>query len=133
MSSAHAFSELVDLIARLRAPDGCPWDRKQTPATFKHYLQEETQELLEALDHDDRTHIREELGDLLFQVLFLARLYQEEEAFSLEEVIQEITAKMIRRHPHVFGQAKVASEADLRRQWEKIKAGEKAAKQRDGA
>ncbi|MFH7325056.1 MazG nucleotide pyrophosphohydrolase domain-containing protein [Desulfurivibrio sp. C05AmB] len=123
--SAAAFAELVALVDRLRAPDGCPWDRKQTPESFKHYLLEETHELLEALARDDLHNIREELGDLLFQVIFLARLYQEQEAFGLTEVIQGITAKMVRRHPHVFGDKQVASEADLRRQWLEIKAGEK--------
>ena len=128
MDNLQGFVELVELVARLRAPDGCPWDRKQTPESFKRYLLEETHELLEALENDDRTHIKEELGDLLFQVLFLSRLYQEEGAFTLEEVIRGVIEKMVRRHPHVFGEVKVESEAELRRQWERIKAGEKAPK-----
>lgn len=124
---SDSFKQLVDLVARLRAPDGCPWDRKQTPETFKGYLLEETHELLEALSGDNREHIREELGDLLFQVVFLCQLYSERGDFTLGQVIDGIHAKMIRRHPHVFGDAKVESEEDLRRQWLAIKAGEKSA------
>ncbi|MFH7319067.1 MazG family protein [Desulfurivibrio sp. D14AmB] len=124
-NSVDSFKQLIEIVARLRAPDGCPWDRKQTPETFKGYLLEETHELLEALEGDNREHIREELGDLLFQVLFLCQLYSEEGSFTLDEVIDGIKSKMIRRHPHVFGDAKVESEADLRRQWLAIKADEK--------
>ena len=120
-----AFSRLLAIISRLRAPDGCPWDRKQTPASLKGYLAEESRELLEALESGDRDHIREEMGDLLFQILFLAQLYHEEGSFNMAEVIDGICSKMIRRHPHVFGDAKVNSEEDLRRQWLAIKAEEK--------
>ncbi|HET98247.1 MAG TPA: MazG family protein [Desulfurivibrio alkaliphilus] len=124
-NSVDSFRQLVEIVARLRAPNGCPWDRKQTPETFKRYLLEETHELLEALEGDNHEHIREELGDLLFQVLFLCQLYSEQGAFTLDEVIGGIKSKMIRRHPHVFGDAKVDSEDDLRRQWLAIKADEK--------
>ncbi|MFU8818844.1 MAG: MazG family protein [Desulfurivibrio sp.] len=123
--SADSFKQLTDIVARLRAPDGCPWDRKQTPESIKAYLLEETHELLEVLGGDDHDHIREELGDLLFQIIFLCQLYSEAGAFTLAEVIDGIRAKMIRRHPHVFGDAKVESEEDLRRQWLAIKAEEK--------
>ncbi len=120
-----AFEQLVAIVTRLRAPDGCPWDRKQTPTTFKSYLLEETHELLEAIAQDDHEHIREELGDLLFQIVFLANLYAEQNAFNLKEVIEEITAKMIRRHPHVFAGRRIESEQELREQWLAIKAEEK--------
>lgn len=122
------FRELIDLITRLRQPDGCPWDRKQTPDTFRVYLIEELHELLEAIDLDDRELIKEELGDLIFQVLFLENLYEEQRAFTLSEVLDNITAKMIRRHPHVFGESKIASEKELRRNWNLTKSAENAAK-----
>lgn len=121
----EALRQLSALVTRLRAPDGCPWDRGQTLETFKHYLIEETHELLEALSNNDSEHVREELGDLLFQVLFLTELYQEQQAFGLSEVINGITAKMIRRHPHVFGDKQMKSEEELRRQWQSIKNEEK--------
>lgn len=120
-----ALQQLTSLITRLRGPDGCPWDRKQTPESFKHYLLEEAHELHESLGGDDPDHVREELGDLLFQVLFLAEVYQERHAFTLSEVINGIIAKMIRRHPHVFGDQKAGSDEELRRQWEAIKEAEK--------
>lgn len=118
---------LVEIITRLRAPDGCPWDRKQTPQSFKGYLLEETHELLEAIDHDDAVHVREELGDLLFQIIFLNNLYAEQGHFTLAEVIDTIAAKMVRRHPHVFGDQVVNSEQELRQQWHAIKVAEKGA------
>lgn len=123
-------AELAQIITRLRQPDGCPWDRKQTPATFRVYLVEELHELLDAIDLDDRPLIREELGDLLFQVIFLNNLYEEQGSFSLGEVLDGINAKMIRRHPHVFGDSKFASEKELRRNWNLVKTGENVAKGR---
>lgn len=117
----HSLDQLIALVRRLRAPDGCPWDRKQTPQTFKRYLLEETHELLEAINDNQPTHIREELGDLLFQLVFLAILYEEQGLFTLDDAIGSITAKMIRRHPHVFASATVESEQELRRQWQTIK------------
>lgn len=121
---AEKFLALLEIISRLRAPDGCPWDQKQTPQTFKQYLAEETHELLEAINEDDPGHICEELGDLLFQVIFLNNLYQEKNLFTISEVIDSISAKMIRRHPHVFGSKTVDSEQELRQQWQTIKAQE---------
>ncbi|MDA8164845.1 MAG: nucleoside triphosphate pyrophosphohydrolase [Desulfobacteraceae bacterium] len=118
-------SELLEIVARLRAPDGCPWDRKQTPQTFKSYVIEEAHELLEAIDGDDSAHICEELGDLLFQLVFLARLYEEQGLFGMDQVIATISAKMVRRHPHVFGGIEPGSDEDLRRRWQEIKAAEK--------
>ncbi|MDH5298640.1 MAG: nucleoside triphosphate pyrophosphohydrolase [Desulfobulbaceae bacterium] len=126
------FNELLDIVARLRAPDGCPWDQKQTPQSFKPYIIEEANELAEAIDHDDPDHVREELGDLLFQVAFLNRLYEEQGLFTMEEVVSTIIDKMIRRHPHVFGNTRVTSEEALRRQWTAIKATEKAGKDKGG-
>lgn len=119
--TAEKFLALLEIVSRLRAPDGCPWDQKQTPQTFKQYLVEETHELLEAINDDNPSHICEELGDLLFQILFLNNLYQEKNLFTLFDVIDSIAAKMIRRHPHVFGSKTIDSEQELRQQWQAIK------------
>jgi len=116
--------ELKAIIIRLRAPDGCPWDIKQTPLSFKKYILEEARELAEAIDQNDDKHILEELGDLLFQVMFVNNLYEEQGKFTFSDVIDSITEKMIRRHPHVFGDATITCEQDLREQWQRIKAGE---------
>ncbi|MEJ2032963.1 MAG: nucleoside triphosphate pyrophosphohydrolase [Deltaproteobacteria bacterium] len=113
------------MVARLRAPDGCPWDRKQTAESFKSYVIEEAHELLEAIDGNDPAHICEELGDLLFQLVFLARLYEEKGLFGMTDAIQAISAKMVRRHPHVFGDLKAGNDEELRRRWQEIKAREK--------
>ena len=126
--TAEKFLALLEIISRLRAPDGCPWDKKQTPQTFKQYLVEETHELLEAINEDNPSHICEELGDLLFQVIFLSNLYQEKKLFTLPDVIDSISSKMIRRHPHVFGGGTIDSEQELRRQWQTIKTQENEAK-----
>lgn len=119
--TAEKFLALLEIVARLRAPEGCPWDQKQTPQSFKHYLIEESHELIEAINDDEPDHIREELGDLLFQIIFLNNLYQEKGLFNLNEVIDGISKKMVRRHPHVFAKSDTGSEHDLRRQWQAIK------------
>jgi len=126
--TVEKFLALLEIISHLRAPDGCPWDKKQTPQTFKQYLVEETHELLEAINDDNPSHICEELGDLLFQVIFLNNLYQEKNLFTLADVIDSISAKMIRRHPHVFGSEMIDSEQELRQQWQAIKIQENEAK-----
>ncbi|NTW88507.1 MAG: nucleoside triphosphate pyrophosphohydrolase [Desulfobulbaceae bacterium] len=122
------FSKLNAVIIRLRQPDGCPWDQKQTVATFRPYLVEELHELLEAIDSDDHPLIKEELGDLLFQVIFLSHLYEEKKLFTIGEVLDTITNKMINRHPHVFGDVKITSEKELRRNWNRIKTTENVEK-----
>ncbi len=122
------FSRLVQIIKRLRQPDGCPWDQKQTVDSFRPYLIEELHELLEAIDLDDRQMIKEEMGDLFFQVIFLNNLYEEQQSFSLSEVLESITDKMIRRHPHVFGDTVINSERELRNNWNRIKKSEKIEK-----
>jgi len=116
------FQKLQDIIAALRSPDGCPWDRKQTAQSFKSYLIEEVHELLEAIDSDDPQLIREELGDMFFQITFLARLYEEKGLFTVADAIQSISEKMIHRHPHVFTDQEVESEEAQRRLWNKLKA-----------
>lgn len=123
-SRAH-FDALLHLIAKLRAEDGCPWDRKQTPQTLVAYLIEEMYELVEAITADDTDAICEELGDVLFQILFLAALYQEQRRFALTEALDQIRDKMIRRHPHVFGRDKVDSADQVKQRWRQIKKREK--------
>lgn len=129
------FTELLEIVKRLRAPGGCPWDQKQTPQSFKPYIIEEAHELAEAIDLGDPNHIREELGDLLFQVAFLNCLYNDAGHFTMEEVLETIIEKMIRRHPHVFGDSDAESEDELRQQWNAIKAqeNEKKGKTRDNS
>src|SRR5271165_2041235 len=121
-----AFANLVAIMARLRAPGGCAWDREQTHATLRTYLIEEAYEVLDALDSTDDTKFAEELGDLLLQVLFHAQIAHEEGRFDITTVIREIYEKMIRRHPHVFGNAKANSAAEVVRNWEQIKKEERA-------
>ena len=121
-----AFAKLADVMARLRAPGGCPWDREQTHSTLRTYLIEEAYEVLDALDSRDDAKFAEELGDLLLQVLFHAQIAAEERRFSIHDVIREIHDKMIRRHPHVFGKVNAKTSADVLRNWEKIKAAERS-------
>ena len=128
MSQTHLdgdFSELVEIIAQLRAENGCPWDMKQTPLTLKKYLLEETNELAEAIEKQDPDHVREETGDLFFILILLIKTYEEKKLFTISDVLKKISEKMIRRHPHVFSGIKTGNETELRKQWEKIKALEK--------
>ncbi len=119
------FEQLVALMDRLRDPGGCPWDREQTYATLRNYLLEECYEVVDALDREDRNDLREELGDLLFQIVFLSRLGKEEGRFTASDVIRGISEKMIRRHPHVFGSDRADSSEQVLRRWEEIKRTEK--------
>ncbi|MBI2346533.1 MAG: nucleoside triphosphate pyrophosphohydrolase [Deltaproteobacteria bacterium] len=121
------FKQLVDTVARLRAPDGCPWDLEQTPQSAAPYLLEEAHEALEAIDSGDPARMREELGDLLLQVVFQAQLVADTSgALTIKEVTQQVTEKLIRRHPHVFGDLKVSGTSEVLVNWEKIKRTEKA-------
>jgi tetrapyrrole methylase family protein/MazG family protein len=115
------FSALVELMSRLRAPDGCPWDREQTPESLKPYIIEEAHEVCEAIDSRDPDHICEELGDLLFQIIFQAQIASERGDFDVYDVVEKIHEKMIRRHPHVFGDKKVRDSEEVRRNWAQIK------------
>ena len=124
------FSDLVALMDRLRSPDGCPWDREQTYATLAPMLLEEAYEAFDALEEarEGRSAaLREELGDLLFQITFFARVANERGEFSIDDVINEVYAKMVRRHPHVFSDTKAGDSAEVLRNWEAIKAEEKRA------
>src|ERR1700739_1615935 len=124
-----AFEKLVAVMSRLRAPDGCPWDREQTHATLRTYLIEEAYEVLDALDSTDDAKLSEELGDLLLQVLFHAQIAREESRFSIADVIREIYEKMIRRHPPVFGEKRAKDAAEVLRNWEIIKTEERRKKE----
>jgi MazG family protein len=117
---------LTDLVARLRAPDGCPWDREQTVRDLRAYLLEEAHEVAAAIDSGDRAALAGELGDLLFQAAFLARLAEEEGAFTVAEPIAAVEAKMIARHPHVFGGETLADAEAVRAAWERRKVRERA-------
>jgi len=119
------FADLVAIMARLRGKDGCPWDRNQTKEDLKPFLIEETYEILEALDRGDDRELQEELGDLLFHIIFMARIAEEEGAFNINDVIQGIAEKMRRRHPHVFGGADVSDAHEVEANWAKLKAAEK--------
>jgi tetrapyrrole methylase family protein/MazG family protein len=125
------FHTLVDLMAALRAPDGCPWDRKQTHESLKPYLLEETYEVLEILDRQDRKKLPEELGDVLLQVLFHSQIASEEGSFTIEDVLEQLADKLIRRHPHVFGNGAadptLANADQVVVRWEEIKRTERQA------
>jgi len=119
------FEKLVAVQARLRAPDGCPWDREQTHESLRTYLIEETYEVLEALESGNDDKFAEEMGDLLLQIVFHSQIAQERGGFTISDVIREIHDKMIRRHPHVFGERYAKDSAEVLRNWEQIKAEER--------
>ncbi len=122
------FEKLVKLQSRLRAPNGCPWDREQTHLTLRTYLIEEAYEVLEALESGDDTKFAEELGDLLLQVVFHADIAKDQGRFDVADVIESIHEKMVRRHPHVFGEKRAKDAKAVLKSWEKIKAEERKAK-----
>ncbi len=127
-SKRHAIEELIAIMAALRTPEtGCPWDLKQSFATIVPYTIEEAYEVADAIERDDMGALKDELGDLLFQVVYHARLAEEAGAFDFADVVEAISGKMIRRHPHVFGGESVGSDAELEHLWERVKAREKAA------
>jgi MazG family protein len=123
--SAEAFRRLVEVMAQLREPGGCPWDQEQTHSTLAHHLLEETYETLEAIEQNDLAALREELGDLVLQVVFHAKIASETDAFTISDVLNDLRAKLIKRHPHVFGDVDVESAEDVHRNWERIKREEK--------
>ena len=123
--SGRAFEDFQQIIARLRAPDGCPWDRKQTHLSLRPYLLEESYEVLEALDQEDPEHLLEELGDLLLQIVLHTQIATEERDFNMADVVSAISEKIIRRHPHVFTELEVDSVEGVLNNWEQIKAEER--------
>lgn len=125
-----SFRRLCEVVAKLRSPEGCPWDRVQTLESIKPYTLEETYELLEAIDSGDDRAIVEELGDVLLQVVLDAQIGADAARFDLNDVVEGITAKMVERHPHVFGDAEAETIAEVRQHWDRVKHAEK---QRDSA
>ena len=121
------FERLIDIMERLRSPEGCPWDREQTFDTIKPYLLEETYEVMDAIDARDWNGLADELGDLLLQVVFFSQMAKEAGHFEVADAIEAINSKLVRRHPHVFGEGDAKTAADVIRKRDEIKAGEKAA------
>ncbi|MGH9763969.1 MAG: nucleoside triphosphate pyrophosphohydrolase, partial [Blastocatellia bacterium] len=126
--AAAAFETLLKIIDRLRSPGGCPWDLEQTHETLKPMMIEEAYEAVEAIDTGDDEELAGELGDLLLQVIFHSRIADEEKKFTIADVINNVTEKMVRRHPHVFGEDKAETSDDVLRSWEAIKSAELAKK-----
>ncbi len=126
--ATHEFQRLTSIIAQLRAPNGCPWDREQTHESLRASLIEETAETLDAIERADDADLREELGDLLMQPIFHAQIASEENRFDLADVLHEICEKLVRRHPHVFGDAQVENTAGVLANWDAIKKEEKVRK-----
>jgi MazG family protein len=129
-TTGQRFERLVGIMARLRAPGGCPWDREQNFDTIKPYLLEETYEVLDAIDQRDWPGLSEELGDLLLQAVFFAQMASEEGQFRIDDSLDAISEKLIRRHPHVFGDGSAKTADDVKRRWDEIKADEKKAKEK---
>ncbi|HEV2687880.1 MAG TPA: nucleoside triphosphate pyrophosphohydrolase [Bryobacteraceae bacterium] len=127
-TTGQKFERLVEIMARLRAPGGCPWDREQNFDTIKPYLLEETYEVLEAIDQRDWAGLADELGDLLLQAVFFAQMASEENKFRIDDSIDAIVEKLIRRHPHVFAAGDAKTADDVKRRWDEIKTDEKKSK-----
>ncbi len=121
----EAYVRLVEIMQRLLAPDGCPWDREQSPLTLRRYVLEEACEVIDAIEDGDTDSLREELGDLLLQVVFLGELMRNEGRFGPDDVVRAIADKLVRRHPHVFADVEVKGAGDVLKNWERIKAAEK--------
>ncbi|MDH5301891.1 MAG: nucleoside triphosphate pyrophosphohydrolase [Gammaproteobacteria bacterium] len=129
MQDLKNIQALLDIMARLRDPQsGCPWDQKQTYQTIVPYTLEEAYEVAEAIENNDYAELKDELGDLLFQVVFYAQIAKEEKRFDFADVVQAISEKMLRRHPHVFADVQVNSTDDIKQNWEQIKTAERVAK-----
>lgn len=128
LSDGEWFEKLVAVQAQLRAPGGCPWDREQTHASLRTYLIEEAYEVLEAMESGDDAKFAEEMGDVLLQVVFHSQIAKEEGRFTVADVIREVHDKMVRRHPHVFGEKRAKDAAEVLKNWEQLKKEERAAK-----
>src|SRR2546430_4747591 len=125
LTTGERFERAVSIMAKLRAPGGCPWDREQTFDSIKPYTLEETYEVLEAIDNRDWDELKGELGDLLLQVLFYSEMANEQGSFSIGDVLDRLSTKLIDRHPHVFGDAKADTAAEVKRDWEALKVEER--------
>src|SRR5438067_13309310 len=130
-ATGDRFERAVAIMARLRAPGGCPWDREQTFDTIKPFTLEETYEVLEAIGNRDWDELPGELGDLLLQILFYAQMASEEKRFAIDDVLDGLSDKLVGRHPHVFGEVKAETSAEVLRNWEALKAEEKKQRRMD--
>ncbi|MFH1403695.1 MAG: MazG nucleotide pyrophosphohydrolase domain-containing protein [Candidatus Altiarchaeota archaeon] len=119
------FSELVSIMERMRGPDGCPWDREQTIGDFSKYLKEESGEALDAIERKDYENLKEELGDLLWHVIFISRIAEEEGLFTIDDVMRGLRDKIVRRHPHVFGDARAETSEQVMELYRRIKEDER--------
>jgi MazG family protein len=128
LTAGEKFQRLVEIMAKLRAPDGCPWDREQNFDTIKTYLLEETYEVMDSIDAADWHGLREELGDLLLQAVFFAEMAKEQGRFRIEDSLDAINQKLVRRHPHVFADGEAKTAADVKKRWDEIKDEEKKEK-----
>ena len=126
MTRAEALEEAIALMARLRGPGGCPWDREQTFASIKRHTLEETYEVFDAIDRQAWPELKDELGDLLLQVLFYAQMAEEAGYFGIQDVAEGLSAKLVRRHPHIFGEEEAQTSADVKKTWERVKQAERA-------
>ena len=131
MTTSESFKALYDTVARLRGPGGCPWDIEQNPSTLRGDLIEETYECIEAIDENDTDHIAEELGDLFLLATMLSYMHEEEGKFSVTDVLVKVNEKLIRRHPHVFGEVKVKDSAEVLNNWADIKVKQEGRKPKD--
>jgi len=131
MTPDKAFKSLYDTIVKLRSPEGCKWDREQSPSTLRGALIEETYECLEAIDDGDPEHIAEELGDLFLLAAMISYMHEQEEKFSVADVLLKVNEKLIRRHPHVFGDVQVKDSEEILKNWEKIKIEKEGRKPKD--
>ena len=130
MIKKSEFDELLKVSKILHGENGCAWDKEQTTVSFTKHVKEETEELLEAIASKDTAHIREELGDAIWSLIFFAKLAEKENLFTIDEALKEVKEKIIRRHPHVFGDVKVSSVEEIMDNWERIKREEKEKKSR---
>jgi tetrapyrrole methylase family protein/MazG family protein len=133
MTADSAFKDLYDIIVKLRGPGGCPWDIEQTPSSLRGSLIEETYECLEAIDEKDHAHIAEELGDLFLLATMISYMHEQEGKFSVADALSNVGKKLIRRHPHVFGEVKVKDSAEVLENWAQIKVEQEGRKPKDSA
>ena len=127
------FKDLIEIVRALRAPEGCPWDREQTMESLRYHILEEAHELIESIEEQDAKGVREECGDVLLHVVFLASLAQEQGLFDMRDIIQTLSDKLVRRHPHVFSDTSVSGSDEVSKNWERIKAEERKEKERDSS
>lgn len=132
MDKKELFEEFCNIVAKLRSPGGCPWDMKQTPETMKGNLLEESYEAIEAVSAGDDANLREEIGDVLLVLAMLVRIKEEEGIFTMEDVLRDINSKLVRRHPHVFGEVKVKDADEVLKNWNDIKVNVEGKKKKEG-